>query len=330
MQLELNGTIPTVNDGKINMTASNGVKMSSDSQNASANQSGNTTFKIEADTDSLNSTLNFAKTTDIGNGSIGIIEGTGINVTGSNATANQSSNSNWTINLNANLSQLNDVSDTTASNNQVLTYDNGTWKPAASQTGGVTELSALNDTNVDAPETGEILVYDKTSGKWNNQSPGENTAELPISSSDDTVKLSDDTTGGQTSNFIVETGTDVFKLVANASVFGKEYSVSMIGSDVKSTTTNQLIIDNTKGICCFTNVGIVGSPTSTDEPYLLLGCCGILVIVNTNTGNRWSCTRCWRSNDQHPAVVNCCSKLCSLYRRCRVSCNPTQYVEVSV
>ena len=93
--------------------------------------------------------MNFAKTTDIGNGSIGIIEGTGINVTGNNATANQSTNSNWTINLNASLNQLNDVSDTAAANNQVLTYDNGTWKPAASQTGGVTTLAALDDTDVD-------------------------------------------------------------------------------------------------------------------------------------------------------------------------------------
>jgi hypothetical protein len=176
----------------------------------------NHTVKLEANLTTLNSSLGFAKKTDIGNGSISIIEGTGINVTGSNATANQSTNSNWTINLNANLSQLNDVSDTTASNNQVLTYDNGSWKPAASQTGGVTELAALNDTNVSAPETGEILVYDKPTGKWNNQAPGENTAELPISSSDDSVTLSSD----MSTNFIVETGKDVFERSTNASIFG--------------------------------------------------------------------------------------------------------------
>ena len=142
----------------------------------------------------------------------------------SNTIGVDTSDQNITLNLSANLGQLKDVNSTAASPNQVLTWDDNAkeWKPAASQTGGVTELSALNDTNVDDPETGEILVYDKSTGKWNNQSPGENTAELPISSSDETVKLSDDTTGGQTSNFIVETGTDVFKLVANASVFGTD------------------------------------------------------------------------------------------------------------
>ena len=142
----------------------------------------------------------------------------------SNTIGVDTSDQNITLNLSANLGQLKDVNSTAASPNQVLTWDDSAkeWKPAASQTGGVTELSALNDTNIDDPETGEILVYDKVSGKWNNQSPGENTAELPISSSDDTVKLSDDTVGGKNSNFIVETGTDVFKLVANASVFGTD------------------------------------------------------------------------------------------------------------
>ncbi|MGI9446456.1 MAG: beta strand repeat-containing protein, partial [Pirellulales bacterium] len=189
VKLELNGTIPTVNDGKINMTASNGVKMSSDSANASANQSGNTTFKIEADTDSLNSTLNFAKTTDIGNGSIGIIEGTGINVTGNNATANQSTNSNWTINLNASLSQLTDVSDTAAADKQVLTYNDTdkTWEPSASQTGGVTTLAALDDTDVSTPSDGQVLVWNGTD--WQNQNASGGVSNLPISSTDDTVEV---------------------------------------------------------------------------------------------------------------------------------------------
>ena len=236
VKLELNGTIPTVNDGKINMTASNGVKMSSDSANASANQSGNTTFKIEADTDSLNSTLNFAKTTDIGNGSIGIIEGTGINVTGNNATANQSTNSNWTINLNASLSQLTDVSDTAAADKQVLTYNDTdkTWEPAASQTGGVTTLAALDDTNVSTPTDGQVLVWNGTD--WENQNAsGGGVSNLPISSTDDTVEVyqpilneGTESEAPHTNHLAFRTGTNEKSLSVNGGNVGinKQYTRS--------------------------------------------------------------------------------------------------------
>ena len=53
-----NISIPTVGDGGINLEAGDGLTLSADNENATANQDGDTTFKIEADLDYLNTNLN--------------------------------------------------------------------------------------------------------------------------------------------------------------------------------------------------------------------------------------------------------------------------------
>ena len=75
------------------------------------------------------------------------------------------------LTLNASLENLLDVSDANPSDKQILTWNDGDkkWEPAASQSGGVTTLAALDDTNVVTPEAGQTLVWNNTDSKWENK-----------------------------------------------------------------------------------------------------------------------------------------------------------------
>ncbi|MGI9448312.1 MAG: hypothetical protein ACR2NI_11725, partial [Pirellulales bacterium] len=113
-----------------------------------------TKITVSADTDCLNTTLNFARPTDIGNGNITLAQGTGISVTGSNATANQKGNSGWAVALNASLDDLNNVSTGTPSDNQVLTWDGSNW---TSQNASGGTFKTINGTNPDASGNFNII-----------------------------------------------------------------------------------------------------------------------------------------------------------------------------
>ena len=103
------GDIPTVNDGRINLQASNGVKLAADSQNATANQSGVSTFKVEADLDYLNTNLEIPESNPANDGQINMTGGTGIDVTGQNATANQANNTAWNVSIDDTVALKSDI-----------------------------------------------------------------------------------------------------------------------------------------------------------------------------------------------------------------------------
>ena len=104
------GDIPTVNDGKINLQASNGVKLAAGSQNATANQSGTSTFKVEADLEYLNANLDIPEDKSAANdGQINMTGGTGIDVTGQNATANQANNTAWNVSIDNTVALKSDI-----------------------------------------------------------------------------------------------------------------------------------------------------------------------------------------------------------------------------
>lgn len=64
------------------------------------------------------------------------------------------------------LNELEDVNVGSATDGQVLTYDNGEWKPTTP------ELHDLDDVNISSPSAGQVLKYDATSQKWINGSAG--------------------------------------------------------------------------------------------------------------------------------------------------------------
>lgn len=69
------------------------------------------------------------------------------------------------------LDDLNDVTITTPSNNQVLTYDNGEWVNANAQ-GGPTSLDNLTNVDITTPSDGQFLKYDAANQEWVNGSGG--------------------------------------------------------------------------------------------------------------------------------------------------------------
>ena len=237
--------------------------------------------------------------------------GTGINVTGDNATANQTGDTSWSVaiddtvalksdipaippipsvpdnivetlngltgnltlessddnivvaengtdkinlTLNANLSDLSDVSNQTPADDQILTY-NGTsnaWEPAASQSGGVTTLAALDDTNVSAPEEGQTLVWNNTDSKWENKAASAGVSNLPISSVDGTVILADDGAGsltvttGSTMNFEVDQNGHVVINPGDSSTPSLPRANTMLEVVSDSDSLFGLILDGTK------------------------------------------------------------------------------------
>lgn len=70
------------------------------------------------------------------------------------------------LNGNSKLNALQDVSITSATNNQSLVYENGMWKNKTLQS--VTSLQELTDTSVNPTKTGEIITYNETTQKWTN------------------------------------------------------------------------------------------------------------------------------------------------------------------
>ena len=70
------------------------------------------------------------------------------------------------LNGNSKLNALQDVSITSALNNQSLVYENGMWKNKTLQS--VTSLQELTDTSVSPTKTGEIITYNETTQKWTN------------------------------------------------------------------------------------------------------------------------------------------------------------------
>ena len=163
-----NISIPSVGDGQINLEASDGLTLEAGSQNATANQDGNTTFKVKADLGWLNANLNIptggvskiiagnnvtispsngtgdvtinaagsgsggipeapidgkqygredASWTEItsatpvvpGDGAINLTGGTGIDVSGTNATANQTGNTAWSVAVDSTVALKSDI-----------------------------------------------------------------------------------------------------------------------------------------------------------------------------------------------------------------------------
>lgn len=66
------------------------------------------------------------------------------------------------------LNDLTDVTITTPTNGQVLTYTNGDWVNS-NATGGVTDLSDLDDVNISSALDGQVLTYDSTTDTWVNE-----------------------------------------------------------------------------------------------------------------------------------------------------------------
>lgn len=94
------------------------------------------------------------------------------------------SNAGKWVNANAqssvsDLDDLNDVAITTPADQQVLTYDSnsGEWINANAQ-GGVTQLDQLSDVTISAPTDGQSLVYDSNAGEWVNGSGGGGSSTL--------------------------------------------------------------------------------------------------------------------------------------------------------
>ena len=89
---------PNVNDGAINIAGGEGITATGD--NASANQSANTTRTLSVDATWLNTWIG-ANITPANNGKIDIEAGNGIVATGSNATANQPNDTVRTLSVKA-------------------------------------------------------------------------------------------------------------------------------------------------------------------------------------------------------------------------------------
>lgn len=94
------------------------------------------------------------------------------------------SNAGKWVNANAqssvsDLDDLNDVTITTPVDQQVLTYDSnsGEWINANAQ-GGVTQLDQLSDVTISAPTDGQSLIYDSNAGEWVNGSGGGGSSTL--------------------------------------------------------------------------------------------------------------------------------------------------------
>jgi hypothetical protein len=83
------------------------------------------------------------------------------------------------------LDDLNDVTITTPSNNQVLTYDanTGDWINANAQSGAAA-LDDLTDVDITTPSNGQVLQYNSTSQEWENKN-------LPTPSTPDIDDLGD-------------------------------------------------------------------------------------------------------------------------------------------
>lgn len=102
-------------------------------------------------------------------------EGAGIHcAAGTNIAWNP--NNKWDVLAAVKIGTLDDLSDvtiTTPSDNQVLTYDanSGEWINANAQ-GGATALNNLSDVSISTPTDGQVLVYDANADEWVNGNGG--------------------------------------------------------------------------------------------------------------------------------------------------------------
>ena len=80
------------------------------------------------------------------------------------------------------LADLTDVAILSPQTGQVLVYNSSTGKWVNGDAGGVaTTLSGLTDVAVQSPQTGQVLVYNSSTGKWVNGSGGGTTLNQPLS-----------------------------------------------------------------------------------------------------------------------------------------------------
>jgi hypothetical protein len=130
-----------------------------------------------------------------------------------------------TVSLNANLGDLQNVSNAVPTTGQVLKWDGAQWTPGADNAGtsGSTTLFGLTDTNISGIANSQILSYNTSNGQWVNTNLTDHPDYFSSSDFDSSFaakSVSDlgdvDTTGIQTGQFLQWDGT---KFVA-ASVAG--------------------------------------------------------------------------------------------------------------
>ena len=142
-------------------------------------KSSDDSLKVTANTanNSIDLTLNGTIPT-VNDKTIGLVKGTGINISGANATTNMAANSTQCISLNANISDLNDVNTSGATLNQALVYNGTQWLPGTVSGGGNGTVKSVAGVG---PNT--------TTGDINLSSPN-NSLTITPDSDNNTVKLS--------------------------------------------------------------------------------------------------------------------------------------------
>ena len=69
------------------------------------------------------------------------------------------------------LASLNDVSITSLTTSQVLTYNGTAWVNATPSGGGSSTLASDTDVSISSPTNGQLLTYNTSAGKWINATP---------------------------------------------------------------------------------------------------------------------------------------------------------------
>ena len=77
------------------------------------------------------------------------------------------------VTLNEPLSSINSAAlGTPSSSGQTLVWNGSAWTYGSGGSGGASALSQLSDVQLSSPTNGQALVYNATSGKWENQTIG--------------------------------------------------------------------------------------------------------------------------------------------------------------
>ena len=168
------------------------------------NGTAKTKITVAADTDCLNTTLNFAKPTDIGDGNITLAQGTGISVTGSNATANQKGNSGWTVAVNNDVALKSDIPTAVEPGNGAINLTGGT---------GI-DVTGDNGTANQTSDSSQTISIDSTVALKSEipSVPGNIVTTLNTLKGDLTLESTDKNIG------IAANGTDNINLTLNASL----------------------------------------------------------------------------------------------------------------
>lgn len=139
------------------------------------------------------------------------------------------------------ISDLDDVDTTGATDGQLLGYNGTThkWVPVTGGGGGATTLAALTDTSISNPTAGQGLVYNATSGKWENGTIGSASG-----GSANTITY-DNTTSGLSATD-VQDAIDELKSIINS-------LINMLGNTYDSTSSysvgDRVIYNNNYYIC---------------------------------------------------------------------------------